>query len=187
MRSNIVKISILTSLATALIVSVAMLHAGPRLDSNSHVNNPNGTLQTPAETVQNPGMPYNGGPGSHVAYSAPRQGIYYDANGNQVVYPPVAYSAPAPVVYPANPPASDPVTRRRVYYDENGNVVRTSSGEPVVYRHHRSKKKSALIIGGAAATGAAIGALAHGGKGAAIGALAGGAGGLAYDRLTVNK
>ena len=51
----------------------------------------------------------------------------------------------------------------------------------------RSKKKSAAIIGGSAAAGAAIGALAGGGKGAAIGAIAGGAGGLVYDRTTAKK
>jgi hypothetical protein len=51
----------------------------------------------------------------------------------------------------------------------------------------RSKKKSAAIIGGSAAAGAAIGALAGGGKGAAIGAIAGGAGGLVYDRSTAKK
>jgi len=46
---------------------------------------------------------------------------------------------------------------------------------------------SAAIVGGSAAGGAAIGALAGGGKGAAIGALAGGAGGLVYDRATHKK
>jgi hypothetical protein len=56
-----------------------------------------------------------------------------------------------------------------------------------VYVKKRSKKKSAAIIGGSAATGAAIGALAGGGKGAGIGALAGGAGGLVYDRNTNKK
>ena len=55
-----------------------------------------------------------------------------------------------------------------------------------VYRK-RSKKKSALIVGGSAATGAAIGALAGGGKGAAIGAISGGAAGLIYDRSTHKK
>lgn len=71
-------------------------------------------------------------------------------------------------------------SRRRVY-----------RRRPVGTRHYivkkRSKKKSVAIVGGSAATGAAIGALAGGGKGAAIGAIAGGAGGLIYDRNTNKK
>jgi outer membrane lipoprotein SlyB len=62
------------------------------------------------------------------------------------------------------------------------------------YRHSRhvvvkkrSTKKSLAIVGGSAAGGAAIGALAGGGKGAAIGALAGGASGFVYDRATHKK
>jgi uncharacterized protein YcfJ len=51
----------------------------------------------------------------------------------------------------------------------------------------RSKKKSAAIVAGSAATGAAIGALAGGGKGAAIGAIAGGGAGFVYDRSTHKK
>jgi hypothetical protein len=43
------------------------------------------------------------------------------------------------------------------------------------------------IVGGSAAGGAAIGALAGGGKGAAIGALAGGGAGFIYDRKTHKK
>lgn len=52
------------------------------------------------------------------------------------------------------------------------------------YRSTRSPGRSAAIVGGSAAAGAAIGAMAGGGKGAAIGALLGGAGGLIYDRAT---
>jgi hypothetical protein len=60
------------------------------------------------------------------------------------------------------------------------------------YRHgyvvkRRSKAKSLAIVGGSAAGGAAIGALAGGGKGAGIGALAGGAAGFIYDRKTHKK
>jgi outer membrane lipoprotein SlyB len=51
----------------------------------------------------------------------------------------------------------------------------------------RSKAKSVAIVGGSAAGGAAIGALAGGGKGAAIGALAGGGAGFIYDRKTHKK
>jgi hypothetical protein len=51
----------------------------------------------------------------------------------------------------------------------------------------RSTKASAAIVGGSAAAGAAVGAIAGGGKGAAIGALTGGAAGLVYDRMTHKK
>ena len=63
----------------------------------------------------------------------------------------------------------------------------SNSSSPKYLVKKRSKKKSAAIVGGSAATGAAIGALAGGGKGAAIGAIAGGAGGFAYDRSTAKK
>lgn len=63
--------------------------------------------------------------------------------------------------------------------------VSTSTPQPVIKQ--RSKKKSALIVGGSAAAGAAIGALAGGGKGAGIGAIAGGISGLVYDRTTAKK
>ena len=81
---------------------------------------------------------------------------------------------PAPV-RPSSPPSVTASTAQ-----EADDVPRT-----VVTK--RSKKKSAAIIGGSAAAGAAIGALAGGGKGAAIGAIAGGAGGLVYDRTTAKK
>ena len=54
--------------------------------------------------------------------------------------------------------------------------LRASACSPQYVTTKRSKKKSAAIVGGSAAAGAAIGALAGGGKGAAIGAIAGGAG-----------
>ncbi len=218
MKSNIIKISILTSLATALLVSAIAMSVHSRGNQANYAA-PNGAAPVTAGTVQNPAVPVNNSlapaPGRPIAYDsrgraypaavyaqpvavAPRPNIYYDANGNQVVVPaprqvyydangnPVA-SAPV-VAAPVDPnaPVDNGVTRRRVYYDNGTTVVRNSAGEPV-YHHRRSGKKSALIIGASAATGAAIGAIAHGGKGAAIGALAGGAGGLAYDRLTVNK
>jgi hypothetical protein len=65
--------------------------------------------------------------------------------------------------------------------------ARRTAARPRYIETRRSKKKSAAIIGGSAAAGAAIGALAGGGKGAAIGAVAGGAGGVVYDRGTAKK
>jgi outer membrane lipoprotein SlyB len=59
--------------------------------------------------------------------------------------------------------------------------------EPVKVKQTRSTKKSVAIVAGGAATGAAIGAMAGGGKGAAIGAISGGAAGLIYDRMTKNN
>ena len=64
-------------------------------------------------------------------------------------------------------------------YEEHTRVVER-------YHHGRSTGKSVAIVAGSAAGGAAIGAIAGGGKGAGIGALAGGAGGFIYDRLTHN-
>jgi hypothetical protein len=79
----------------------------------------------------------------------------------------------------AAPVAAAPVVSRP--------AARTVASSPRYVTTKRSKKKSAVIVGGSAAAGAAIGALAGGGKGAAIGALAGGAGGLIYDRTTAKK
>lgn len=63
--------------------------------------------------------------------------------------------------------------------------IRDRAPAPVVaQKRGRTTKERALIIGGSAAAGAAIGAVAGGGKGAAIGAIAGGAGGYIYDRVT---
>jgi hypothetical protein len=115
-----------------------------------------------------------------------------------------------------NIPAASTSVNRGVYHQSAPQVVRTSAarrassnyGEPAlrsrprvyddrrvnsaVYddrriEQPRSKAKSAAIIGGGAAAGAAVGAMAGGGKGAAIGAIAGGAGGYVYDRATKNK
>lgn len=92
------------------------------------------------------------------------------APGTRRVDPePTAPAATAPATTPSQPEAAG---------DDRPRQTATKT---------RSKKKSAAIIGGSAAAGAAVGAIAGGGKGAAIGAIAGGAGGLVYDRATAKK
>jgi hypothetical protein len=111
-------------------------------------------------------------------------------------------AAPVPeqpvAIVPSTPPASgpppakptdgpaEPELRARPA-ESNPQVVPRPDRQtqPIVTENKdRSTKERALIIGGAAAAGAAIGAMAGGGKGAAIGAITGGAGGYVYDRMT---
>jgi hypothetical protein len=89
--------------------------------------------------------------------------------------------APAPRIRRAVAPAG------RVAANPERRIVRDVVTDPVEVKQPRSTKASVAIVAGGAAAGAAIGALAGGGKGAAIGALAGGAGGYVYDRMTRNK
>ena len=74
--------------------------------------------------------------------------------------------------------------RNSAYRNRNYGYQDSDYGD---YRETRSTAKSAAIIGGGDAAGAAVGALAGGGKGALIGAAVGGVGGLIYDRTTRNK
>ena len=90
------------------------------------------------------------------------------------------------VVQQAPPVASAPAPDERQTVTGTRST-RTVRSDPEYATKTRSKKKSAAIIGGSAAAGAAVGALAGGGKGAAIGAIAGGVGGLIYDRKTAKK
>lgn len=113
--------------------------------------------------------------------------------GNTIVQVPPANQLPAEPTTPA-PRIAQPRADRtveaappRVQAAREGRTVVYDDDRPRVVESRRSKKKSAAIIGGSAAAGAAIGALAGGGKGAAIGAIAGGAGGLIYDRKTAKK
>ena len=69
---------------------------------------------------------------------------------------------------------------RRVYQEQE--YYTDSHGR----RRGRTKTRSVEIVAGTAAAGAAIGALAGGGKGAAIGAISGGGAGFVYDRITHN-
>ncbi len=103
-------------------------------------------------------------------YYPPAQNTYVENTTGETVY--------------ENQPVERTVYNDRPRAYNNGYVERTT-----VYdrHHHRSTKKSIAIVAGSAAGGAAIGALAGGGKGAGIGALAGGGAGFIYDRLTHNR
>ena len=90
---------------------------------------------------------------------------------------------------PAAQPAQQPVLRTRPRPTRYSSAPRAidSYGEPVAARRDRPFNQSAMIVAGSAVTGAAIGAIAGGGKGAAIGALSGGVAGFIYDRITAHK
>ena len=127
---------------------------------------------------------------------------------NLAAPPPIANSTTAPAATPAGPnpvgtgatpsgvrtldpqppagsTAAEPASERRVISGQSPSARADNTPRYVVKK--RSKKKSAAIIGGSAAAGAAIGALAGGGKGAAIGAISGGVAGTVYDRTTAKK
>jgi hypothetical protein len=71
--------------------------------------------------------------------------------------------------------------------DSNGNVVYTYQPNDEYTNKKLGRKRTIQRVGGSAAGGAAVGALAGGGKGAAIGALVGGGGGYVWDKHEKNK
>lgn len=141
---------------------------------------PPATTSPYGSSVQQPGgVPYAANPNCGEGLGSPD-----DTRVQSAMYAPVdygyrTYGRPRVIRYVEQPA---PVVRRE--YVE-GDRART---EVVTTRRRgRSVGKSVAIVGGSAGVGAAIGALAGGGKGAGIGALAGGAGGFIYDRLTHNR
>ena len=81
-----------------------------------------------------------------------------------------------------------PRQRARAYRNDNSRYSEDYRYDDRRIRDdERSTGKSVAIVGGSAAAGAAIGAIAGGGKGAALGAVTGGTAGFIYDRLTKNK
>jgi hypothetical protein len=132
----------------------------------------NGTASAPAVAYANPPAV-----GYAVRGEADRQTYYAgrDSYADERYY--AGSRRPVRVVhqyqYAAAPaPVEERVREREYYVDRHG--------------HRRSTGKSVAIVAGSAAGGAAIGAIAGGGKGAGIGALAGGGAGFIYDRLTHN-
>jgi uncharacterized protein YcfJ len=104
---------------------------------------------------------------------------YNGANGDgyySSVPRPVYIRQPESV--PPEPVYEAPVQTR--YADGGRETYRTRRQ----VRHGRSRKHSVEIVAGTAAAGAAIGAIAGGGKGAALGGISGAGAGFVYDRLT---
>ncbi len=145
------------------------------------------------------------------SYAAPLPAYSNPVNADGAYAAPPAAGETSRVVYGASPFGSDAPAPQAMPYEEESapaaaapvpvpapgarTAIRRQTAGRSVTRSPRSRvvvkkrplKDSALIVGGGAAGGAAIGAIAGGGKGAGIGALAGGVGGLVYDRLTNKK
>lgn len=157
MRSEILRTAMVTSLVTALAVSALAFYAMPKLQTAEASEGPV-TLQ-PTQVA----APQVAATMRTQAVRRTQPVAYRESAYQQPVYRDTAYQAPV-----------SPTSSANIYDD-------------TAVQQGRSKKKSVAIVAGSAAAGAAIGALAKGGKGAAIGAIAGGVGGFIYDRATANK
>ena len=140
MRSQLIKISALTALATALVVSATMLYAGPKLGLGA------------------PSAPYAA---SQVNDSAMESAVYHPRGENQVTsgYQPVMFATRRRVYYDANgnvirTSTGEPVRRRHRSKKKSALIIGGAAA-------------TGAAIGGIAkgGKGAAIGALAGGASG----------------------
>ncbi len=186
MKSALVRTAVITSLVTALAVSLVSYYLLPHFAQvQPPVVQASDDVQNGVTVAASSRMPVG------VVQSQPPHLVYRNRKTSPYRYSPAApvtdYSAPAQQDLASRDYSFDPV------WDESSSAQTSSGnsgqrdtyGEPVT-RQHRSTGKSIMIVAGSAGTGAALGAISGGGKGAAIGALAGGAAGLIFDRMTAN-
>jgi hypothetical protein len=146
------------------------------------------TLAQPAFAQPASGQPapqqgYNASPASTYQPGQLQEDGYYSSIRRPLyVHNAMEFQPQQPVIEePQEPQGPPPVVERRAY------ASHTYRGDDRRRRQHgRSTGKSVAIVAGTAGVGAAIGAVAGGGKGAAIGALSGGGAGFLYDRMTHN-
>jgi hypothetical protein len=186
MKSALVRTAVITSLFTALAVSLVSYYLLPHF---AQVQPP--VVQASDDVQNGVTVPAGSRAPLGVVQSPPPHLVYRNHKTSPYRYAPAAtatdYSAPAPQNVASRDYSFDPVWDESSAGQTNtGNPgQRDAYGEPVT-RQHRSTGKSIMIVAGSAGTGAALGAISGGGKGAAIGALAGGAAGLIFDRMTAN-
>lgn len=185
MKSALVRTAVITSLVTALAVSLVSYYLLP------HIAQAQPPSVQASEDVQG-GVTATTGSRvpAGVVQAQPPHVVYRNRKTSPYRNTPTAttsqYSAPAQPEVAARDYSLDPMWDESVPQTNAGTSgQRDAYGEPVTHQR-RSTGKSIMIVAGSAGTGAALGAISGGGKGAAIGALAGGAAGLIFDRMTVN-
>jgi hypothetical protein len=185
MKSALVRTAVITSLVTALAVSLVSYYLLP------HVAQAQPPAVQASEDIQG-GVTATTGSRVPVgvAQAQPPHVVYRNRKTSPYRYTPAEpatqYSAPVRQEVASRDYSLDPVWDESASQTNSGySGQRDAYGEPVTHQR-RSTGKSIMIVAGSAGTGAALGAITGGGKGAAIGALAGGAAGLIFDRMTVN-
>lgn len=120
---------------------------------------------------------------SNVGYGE-EDGYYSTIRRPLSVHNAVAYQPQDQLIRETDNTYIEPGSTRSTSVRRNTYVSRPYEREEI--RDGRSTGKSVAIVAGTAGVGAAIGAIAGGGKGAAIGAVSGGGAGFVYDRMTHN-